>query len=72
MEDVAHFVFNCNRYVLQRHRLVITVKQKAFNIKHILTNLAAIHHTLKFINNTRRLRHIYGDISVELMDENTC
>ena len=71
VEDVAHFLFNCNKYAIQRHRLVITVKRKAFNVKHILTNLAAICHTLNFVNNTGRLRHIYGDIGAELMDENT-
>ena len=72
IEDVAHFLFNCNKYMIQRHRLVIAVKWKAFNVKHILTNPAAIRHTLNFVNNTGRLRHIYGDIGAELMDENTC
>ena len=71
IENVTHFLFNCNKYTLQRHRLIMAVKQKAFNVKHILSNPSTMCHTLNFINNTSRLRHIYGDISTELMDVNT-
>ena len=70
VEDMPHLLFHCNKYVIQRHGLVMTVKRKAFNSNHILTNPAAICHTLNFVNSTRRLRHIYSDISTELMDEN--
>jgi len=48
----------------------MAVKRKTFNIKHILSDPAAIRHTLNFVNDTRRLSHIYGDISAELMDVN--
>jgi len=48
----------------------MAVKRKAFNTKHLLSDPAAIRHTLNFVNGTGRLRHIYGDISAELMDEN--
>src|SRR5258706_4371668 len=70
VEDVPHLLFHCNKYAIQRHRLVMTVKRKAFNSNHILTNPAAIRHTLNFVNSTGRLRRIYDDISAELMDEN--
>jgi len=69
-EDVPHLLFHCNKYAMQRHRLVMAVKRKTFNIKHILSDPAAIRHTLNFVNDTRRLSHIYGDISAELMDVN--
>jgi len=72
VEDIPHLLFYCNKYALQRHRLVMAVKRKAFNTKHLLSDPAAIRHTLNFVNSTGRLRHIYGDISAELMDENEC
>ena len=71
MENVTHFLFDCNKYALQRHRLVMAVKRKAFNVKHILSNPSAMRHTLNFVNNTGRLRHVYGDIGAEIMDANT-
>ena len=70
MEDVPHLLFHCNKYAIQRHRLVMAVKRKAFNIDHILNNPTAIRHTLNFVNSTGRLRRTYGDISVEITDEN--
>ena len=49
----------------------MAVKRRAFNVKHILSNPSAMRHTLNFVNNTGRLRHVYGDISAEIMDANT-
>ncbi len=39
---MAHLLFHCNKYMIQRHRLVMATKRKAFNSNHILTNPAAI------------------------------
>ena len=67
MEDVPHLLFHCNKYAIQRHRIVMAIGRKSFNSNHILTNPAAIRHTLNFINDTGRFRRTYGDISAELM-----
>src|SRR5258706_3831080 len=72
VEDVAHLLFHCNKYAIQRHRLVMATKRKAFNSNHILTNPTAIRHMINFVNSTGRFRHIYGDFSTELIDENAC
>ena len=69
-EDTSHLLFHCNRYVIHRHKLVLAVKRKAFHSRHILSNPAAIRHTLNYVNSTGRFKHIYGDISAQLMDEN--
>ena len=66
-EDVLHLLFHCNKYTTQRQRLILAVERKAFNTQHILSNPAAICHTLNYINSTGRFKHIFGDISAELM-----
>ena len=67
MEDVPHLLFHCNKYTTQQQRLILAVERKAFNTQHILSNPAAIRHTLNYINSTGRFKHIFGDISAELM-----
>ena len=66
-EDVNHLLFHCNKYATQRHRFTLAVECKAFHTQHILSNPAAIRHTLNFINSTGRLKHIFGDITAEIM-----
>jgi ribonuclease HI len=68
-ETTNHFLFLCRKYATQRHKLVLALKRKAFSKRHILSDPAAIRHTLNYINDTGRLKHIYGDISAELMDD---
>ena len=67
MEDVPHLLFHCSKYAIQRHKFVMAIGRKSFNSNHILTNPAAIRHTLNFVSSTGRLRRTYGDISAELM-----
>lgn len=69
-ENTNHYLFFCRKYNLQRHKLILTLKRKAFIKKYILTNKSAIQHTLNYINETGRFRHIYGDINVELIEDN--
>ena len=70
VEDVPHLLFYCNKYTLHRHKLTMAVNRKSFHIRHILSDPAAIRHTLNFVNDTGRFRHVHGDLSAELMDEN--
>src|SRR5258706_9659200 len=70
VEDVPHLLFHCNKYAIQRHRFVMAIKRKAFHTRHILSNPAAIRHTLNFVNSTRRFHHTYGDTTPTLMSEN--
>jgi len=69
-EDVEHFIFRCNKYTLQRHKLVTNIKRNAYSTRHLLSDPVTIRHTLNFVNATRRFTRIYGDISAELMDDN--
>ena len=69
IEDVPHFLFHCNKYATHRQKLILAAERKAFNTQHILSDPAAIRHTLNFINSTGRLKHIFGDISAEPMVE---
>jgi len=48
----------------------MAVNRKTFHLRHILSDPAAIRHTLNFVNNTGSLGHVYGDISADLMVEN--
>jgi len=59
VEDVAHLLFHCNKYMIQRHRLVMATKRKAFNSNHILTNLAAIRHMINFVNSTHCKQRVH-------------
>ena len=69
METTNHYLFFCHKYTRQRHKLVLAVKRKAFSKNFILTNEAAIRHTINYINNTGRFKHVLGDIKVELIED---
>ena len=69
-EDIPHLLFHCNKYATQRQRFILAVERKAFHTQHILSDPSTIRHTLNFINSTGRLKHIFGDISMELLVEN--
>ena len=69
-ETTNHYLLLCHKYALQRHKLVLAVKRKAFSKRHILSDPAAIRHTLNFINDTGRFKQIYGDLSAEPMEDN--
>ena len=69
-ENMNHYLFFCHKYNLQRHKLILTLKHKPFIKKFILTDKSTIWHTLNYINETRRFRHIYRDINMELIEDN--
>ena len=68
-EDINHYLFHCNRHALHRHKLVLAVNRKSFSTRHLLSNQAAIHHTLNFINATGQFSHLCGDISTDIIKE---
>jgi ribonuclease HI len=70
-ESTNHFLFFCHKYATQRHKLVLTLKCRTFSKKFILTNKSAIRHTINYINDTGRFRHILGDIKAELIEDNS-
>ena len=69
-ESTDHFLFSCRKYNVQRHRLVLALKRKAFSKKFILTDQSALRHAINYVNDTGRFKHIYGDMHAELMDDN--
>jgi hypothetical protein len=69
-ESTNHFLFFCHKYATQRHKLVLALKRKAFSKKFILTDESAIRHTINYINDTGRFKHILGDIKAELIEDN--
>jgi len=69
-ESTNHFLFFCRKYNMQRHKLVLVLKRKAFSKKFILTDEKAIRHTINYINDTGRFKHILGDIKAELIEDN--
>ena len=68
IEDVPHLLLFCDRYTAQRHRLALILKRKAHELPYLLSNPKAIRHTLNFLHDTGRFKHIYGDISASLGD----
>ncbi len=55
---------------MQRHKLILAIKRNAFSKKFILTDESAIRHTINYINDTGRFKHILGDIKAELIKDN--
>ncbi len=68
-ESTNHFLFFCHKYNMQRHKLILVLKHKAFSKKFILTDESAIHHTINYINDTGRFKHILRDIKAELIED---
>ena len=68
-ETANHFLFFCHKFAWQRQKLVNTVKRKAFSKNCILTDKSAIRHTINYINDTGRFKHILGDIKADLIQD---
>ena len=70
--STIHFVITDTAVI---HELILVVKRKAFS-KHkafsknfILTDEAATRHTVNYINDTGRFKHVLGDIKAELIED---
>ena len=61
-ETVHHFLFDCPKYVRERHDLRIKLGQKALSIGHLLANKHAQQAFFTFVNKTQRLKAVFGDI----------
>ena len=66
-ETTNHFLFFCQKFARQRHKLVLALKRKAFSKNYILTDESAIRHTINYINDTGRFKHYIGDIKADLI-----
>jgi hypothetical protein len=66
MGGIPHLLFSCNKYALHHHKLVTTLRRKAHEISHLLSDPKVIQHTLNFLHNTGRFDHMHGDISVQI------
>ena len=54
-ETVEHFLLVCKRYTEERKILRKRVGLEGMKVRHLLGDKKAIKHTMKFINNTKRL-----------------
>ena len=68
-ESTNHYLFSCHKYARHRHKLIITLKCKAFTKSFILTDKTAIRHMINYINDTGRFKQFLGDIKAELIED---
>jgi ribonuclease HI len=60
-ETVRHLLLECPKYWKERLFVQRRLRRKAFDMKTLLSDPKAIHLTLKFVAQTRRLEDSYGD-----------
>jgi hypothetical protein len=60
-ETVRHLLLECPKYWKERLFVQRRLRRKAFDMKTLISDPKAIHLTLKFVAQTRRLEDSYGD-----------
>jgi hypothetical protein len=65
IEDIHHIFFTCPHYIQARYHLIRKIGRKAFSSTRLLADEKIIPHTLTYLNNIGRFRHIYGDIATD-------
>jgi hypothetical protein len=60
-ETVRHLLLDCPKYWKERLFVQRRLRRKAFDMKTLLSDPKAIHLTLKFVAQTKRLEDSYGD-----------
>lgn len=63
-ESVIHYLLHCPAYERARGRLIATLGWGGRDLGNLLSNPTAIPHTFRFIDDTGRLHHIYGNLNV--------
>jgi len=61
-ETVHHLLFTCPRYDHERFILERDVGRKAYHVAHLLSNVKAKVHLLRYVNETRRLAPTFGEV----------
>ena len=63
-ETVHHYLFDCPKYVRERHTLRIKLGKKALSMSHLLNSKHAQQALFAFINASQRLKATFGVIPV--------
>ncbi|KAG2130392.1 hypothetical protein DEU56DRAFT_717654, partial [Suillus clintonianus] len=61
-ETVHHFILVCRKYRVERHTLAVALGRQSTSLSYLLANKEALPHLLQFINSTKRLISIYGEV----------
>ncbi|KAF8878408.1 hypothetical protein BD779DRAFT_1649873, partial [Infundibulicybe gibba] len=69
-ETVTHFILHCPRYREQRRALLQATKNKARDIYKLLSRKDCLPHLYRYINSTKRLYHIFGEIRIPRFEVN--
>ena len=62
IETIHHFLFDCTRYRRERSILHRKLRQRTYDISHLLTHPAATLPLLKYIHVTGHLKQMFGTI----------
>jgi len=56
-------MFTCPRYIQERYHLTQKIGKKNFSTTKLFADKDIIPHTLNYLNNIGRFKHIYRDIA---------
>ncbi|KAI6004652.1 hypothetical protein EDD15DRAFT_2150398, partial [Pisolithus albus] len=61
-EDVHHYLFQCPRYIRERHTLHTALGRNATKEAYLLNDPGARTHLLRYVNSTKRLQPTFGEV----------
>lgn len=62
-ETIHHFLFNCPQYTQERHQFTNILRRQASSIQYILTAEKATQPLMHYINQTRRFKPIFSELT---------
>jgi len=62
-EDIHHLIFTCPHYIHARYHLTRSVAKRDLTLPNLLASKDNLPHTLTYLNNIGRFKHIFGDIA---------
>ncbi|KAJ8594485.1 hypothetical protein M405DRAFT_729715, partial [Rhizopogon salebrosus TDB-379] len=69
-ETVHHLLLECPHYRRERHQLGRALGRKTTSIPYLLTDPEATTHLVRYINSTRRLKGIFGEVPLPTTRQN--
>jgi len=71
IESVHHFLFDCSRYNREWHILQQKLGREASSIPHLLSRKSAQQALFRYIDSTKRLHTVFGDIPTPPKSDNS-
>lgn len=62
-ETVNHFIFECLGFYEERKRARRSLGGEAYNLENVFSTRAGIIALLEYVDETGRLKHIFGDVA---------